>query len=122
TIPPRAGVISAPQSHVRPTPARTPEAPGKQAEPAKGFASLPEPLKPQLAAPLQLSPPPQPPCQKMQEPLLPTTMQPTSQTPPLQNLDAPPQAPPRSRSAQNLPSEQAAAQQVGLPVSLQQMG
>ncbi|XP_075449989.1 synaptojanin-1 isoform X3 [Ascaphus truei] len=112
TIPPRAGVISAPQSHVRPTPARTPEAPGKQAEPAKGFASLPEPLKPQLAAPLQLSPPPQPPCQKMQEPLLPTTMQPTSQTPPLQNLDAPPQAPPRSRSAQNLPSEQAAAQQL----------
>ncbi|KAM8976341.1 synaptojanin-1 [Pelodytes ibericus] len=106
TIPPRAGVISVPQIHARPTPARpTPETSVKPAEPAKGFPSLPEPLKPQLALPLQPSPTSQPPCQKLPETF------PTSPTPPpLQNLDPPPQPPPRSRSAQNLPSEQTAAQ------------
>ncbi|XP_053312664.1 synaptojanin-1 isoform X2 [Spea bombifrons] len=111
TIPPRAGVISVPQSHIRPTPVRpSPETSVKPAEPAKGFHSLPEPMKPQLAIPLQPSPVPQPPCQKLQEPLLPTAAHPVSPTPSPQTLDPAPQPPPRSRSSQNLPSEQPASQ------------
>ncbi|KAM5179819.1 synaptojanin-1 isoform 2-T2 [Mantella aurantiaca] len=110
TIPPRAGVISIPQSHGGPAHVRLPApAPVKAAEPPKAFPSLPEPLKPQLAAPLQPSPT-QPPCQKLQEPLQPTS-HPTSPTPPPQNLDPAPQPPPRSRSSQNLPSDNAAPQQ-----------
>ncbi|XP_077150096.1 synaptojanin-1 isoform X2 [Ranitomeya variabilis] len=109
-IPPRAGVISVPQTRQAQTRPNT-EAPVKAAEPAKAISSLPEPLKPQLAAPLQPSPTSQPPCQKLPEPLLPTAMHPTSQTPPAQSLDPPPQPPPRSRSAQNLPSEEAPSQE-----------
>ncbi|CAN2387611.1 positive regulation of endosome organization [Pristimantis euphronides] len=104
-IPPRAGVISVPQTRqaqIRPNI----ESPVKAAEPAKVIPFLPEPLKPQLAAPLQPSPTSQPPCQKLPEPLLPTALNPTSQTPPVQSLDPAPQPPPRSRSSQNLPSEQ----------------
>ncbi|CAH2219275.1 synaptojanin-1 isoform X1 [Pelobates cultripes] len=111
TIPPRAGVISVPQSHNRITPARPiPETSVKPAEPAKGLSFLPEPLKPHPAVPLLPSPTTQPPCQKLPEPLLPTGMQPISSTPSMQTLDQPPQPPPRSRSAQNLPSEQVAPQ------------
>ncbi|XP_075710644.1 synaptojanin-1 isoform X3 [Rhinoderma darwinii] len=114
-IPPRAGVISVPQSRQAQTRPNT-EAPVKAAEPAKAIHSLPEPLKPQLAAPLQPSPTSQPPCQKLAEPLLPTTLHPTSQTAPVQILDPPPpQAPPRSRSSQNLPSEQTPSQQIYPP-------
>ncbi|XP_073524403.1 synaptojanin-1 isoform X2 [Phyllobates terribilis] len=109
-IPPRAGVISVPQTRQAQTRPNT-EAPVKAAEPAKAISSLPEPLKPQLAAPLQPSPTSQPPCQKLPEPLLPTALHPTSQTPPAQSLDPPPQPPPRSRSAQNLPSEEAPSQE-----------
>ncbi|XP_063812516.1 synaptojanin-1 isoform X3 [Pseudophryne corroboree] len=114
TIPPRAGVISVPQSHIRPTQARpTMEPPVKAAaaEPPKVFPSLPEPMKPQFATPIQPSPTSQPPCQTLPEPLLPTALHPTTQTPPLQSLDPPPQAPPRSRSSQNLPTEQVNNQQ-----------
>ncbi|XP_040194819.1 synaptojanin-1 isoform X8 [Rana temporaria] len=111
TIPPRAGVISVPQSHGGPAQARLPApAPVKAAEPPKAFPSLPEPMIPQLAAPLQPSLTTQPPCQKMQEPMQPTSSDPTSHTPPPQSLDTPPQAPPRSRSAQNLPSDNVAPQ------------
>ncbi|KAM3934624.1 synaptojanin-1 [Leptodactylus fuscus] len=109
-IPPRAGVISIPQTRqaqIRPNT----EAPVKAAEPAKAIPFLPEPMKPQLATPLQPSPTSQPPCQKLPEPMLPTALHPTSQTPPVQSLDPPPQPPPRSRSSQNLPSEQAPSQQ-----------
>ncbi|KAM4047691.1 synaptojanin-1 isoform 3-T3 [Anomaloglossus baeobatrachus] len=109
-IPPRAGVISVPQTRQAQTRPNT-EAPVKAAEPAKAISSLPEPLKPQLAAPLLPSPTSQPPCQKLPEPLLPTASLPTSQTPPAQSLDPPPQPPPRSRSAQNLPSEEAPSQE-----------
>ncbi|XP_073440634.1 synaptojanin-1-like isoform X2 [Dendrobates tinctorius] len=109
-IPPRAGVISVPQTRHAQTRPNT-ETPVKAAEPAKAISSLPEPLKPQLAAPLQPSPTSQPPCQKLPEPLLPTALHPTSQTPPAQSLDPPPQPPPRSRSAQNLPSEEAPSQE-----------
>ncbi|XP_073473229.1 synaptojanin-1 isoform X2 [Aquarana catesbeiana] len=112
TIPPRAGVISVPQSHGGPAQARLPTpAPVKAAEPPKAFPSLPEPMIPQLATPLQPSLATQPPCQKMQEPIQPTSSHPTSPpTPTLQSLDTPPQAPPRSRSAQNLPSDSVAPQ------------
>ncbi|XP_077336107.1 synaptojanin-1 isoform X7 [Lithobates pipiens] len=112
TIPPRAGVISVPQSHGGAAQARLPApAPVKAAEPPKAFPSLPEPMIPQLATPLQPSLATQPPCQKMQEPIQPTSSHPTSPpTPPLQSLDTPPQAPPRSRSAQNLPSDNVAPQ------------
>ncbi|XP_056415459.1 synaptojanin-1 isoform X6 [Hyla sarda] len=109
-IPPRAGVISVPQSRYS-QPRPNTEASVKAAEPAKAVPSLPEPLKPQLATPLQPSPTSQPPCQKLPEPMLPTAMHPPSQTPPMQSLDPPPQPPPRSRSSQNLPSEQAPSQQ-----------
>nr|DBA34476.1 TPA: hypothetical protein GDO54_002031 [Pyxicephalus adspersus] len=112
TIPPRAGVISIPQSHGGPASARLPApVPIRAAEPPKAFPTLPEPLKPQLAAPLQPSPTTHPPCQKLPEPLQPTSSHPTPSTPPPQSLDPPPQAPPRSRSAQNLPSDNVAPQQ-----------
>ncbi|XP_018420509.1 PREDICTED: synaptojanin-1 [Nanorana parkeri] len=110
TIPPRAGVISMPQSHG--AQARLPApAPVKAAGPPKAFPSLPEPMKPQLAAALQPSPTAQPPCQKLQEPLQPTSSHPTSPTPPPQGLDPAPLPPPRSRSSQNLPSDTVAPQQ-----------
>nr|XP_025041896.1 synaptojanin-1 isoform X1 [Pelodiscus sinensis] len=110
TVPPRAGVISAPQSHVRLSVGRpTPETQAKPAEPSRGSSLLPEPLKPQIMVPLQ--PTVQPPSvQKMQEPLIPMTL-PTSQTIPPQNLEAPPQPPPRSRSSHSLPSESVTSQQ-----------
>uniref|UniRef100_A0A674JSE1 Synaptojanin-1 n=1 Tax=Terrapene triunguis TaxID=2587831 RepID=A0A674JSE1_9SAUR len=110
TVPPRAGVISAPQSHVRPSVGRpTPETQTKPAEPPRGSPLLPEPLKPQAVVPLQ--PTIQPPSvQKMQEPLIPMMMH-TSQTTPPQNLEAPPQPPPRSRSSHSLPSESVPSQQ-----------
>ncbi|XP_034649761.1 synaptojanin-1 isoform X9 [Trachemys scripta elegans] len=110
TVPPRAGVISAPQSHVRPSVGRpTPETQTKPAEPPRGSPLLPEPLKPQAVVPLQ--PTIQPPSvQKMQEPLIPMMMH-TSQTTSPQNLEAPPQPPPRSRSSHSLPSESVPSQQ-----------
>ncbi|XP_038254835.1 synaptojanin-1 isoform X3 [Dermochelys coriacea] len=110
TVPPRAGVISAPQSHVRPSVGRpTPETQTKPAEPPRVSPLLPEPLKPQAIVPLQ--PTIQPPSvQKMQEPLMPMMMH-TSQTTPPQNLEAPPQPPPRSRSSHSLPSESVPSQQ-----------
>ncbi|XP_008105797.1 synaptojanin-1 isoform X3 [Anolis carolinensis] len=102
TIPPRAGVISAPLSHVRPPMGRnTPELQPKPAELPRGSPMLPEPIKPQAATPVPT--PQQPPALKMQEPLIPTVT--PSQTPSPQNLEAPPQPPPRSRSSQSLPSE-----------------
>ncbi|XP_053164130.1 synaptojanin-1 isoform X6 [Hemicordylus capensis] len=102
TIPPRAGVISAPLSQVRPAVGRhTPELQAKPAELPKGSPVLPEPLKPQMAGPVQSAT--QPPVLKMQEPLIPMTA--TSQTASPQNLETPPQPPPRSRSSQSLPSE-----------------
>ncbi|KAJ6662397.1 hypothetical protein lerEdw1_011810 [Lerista edwardsae] len=102
TIPPRVGVISAPLNQVRPPLGRqTPELQPKPAEPPRGSPMLPEPLKPQAAVPIQ--PTTQPPVLKMQEPLMPVTA--TSQTASPQNLEAPPQPPPRSRSSQSLPSE-----------------
>ncbi|XP_060090316.1 synaptojanin-1 isoform X5 [Heteronotia binoei] len=103
TIPPRAGVISAPLSHARsPVERQTPELQPKPAEPQKGSPVLPEPLKPQTAVPVH--PTIQPPSVlKMQDPLIPMTA--SSQTISPQNLEAPPQPPPRSRSSQNLPSE-----------------
>nr|XP_028582872.1 synaptojanin-1 isoform X5 [Podarcis muralis] len=103
TIPPRAGVISAPLSHARPPVGRqTPEVQSKPAESPRGSPLLPEPLKPQAAIPVH-SITQQPPALKMQEPLVPMTV--TSQTASPQNLEAPPQPPPRSKSSQSLPSE-----------------
>ncbi|XP_068122474.1 synaptojanin-1 [Hyperolius riggenbachi] len=116
-IPPRAGVISVPQSHSGAAQPRAPApAPVKAPEPPKAVPFLPEPMKPQMATPILPSPTAQPPCQKMQEPLVPTSLPPTSlpptsPTPPPQSLDPPPQPPPRSRSAQNLPSDNVAPQQ-----------
>nr|XP_056714898.1 synaptojanin-1 isoform X2 [Euleptes europaea] len=103
TIPPRAGVISAPLSHARsPVGRQTPELQPKPAEPQRGSPMLPEPLKPQTAVPVH--PTIQPPTVlKMQDPLIPMTA--SSQTISPQNLEAPPQPPPRSKSSQNLPSE-----------------
>ncbi|XP_074070204.1 synaptojanin-1 isoform X10 [Macrotis lagotis] len=103
TIPPRAGVISAPQSHAR-------VFAGKMAasELPKGLVLLPEPLKPQAVS--SALPSFTPPVQKLQEPLVPIASpmpQPTSQ----QNLETPPQPPPRSRSSHNLPSESSPLQQ-----------
>ncbi|KAL9867513.1 synaptojanin-1 isoform 3-T3 [Geothlypis trichas] len=96
TVPPRAGVISAPQSHARPSGARAaPEAQPKAAEPARGSPLLPEPLKPQAAGAAQ----PSPAVLRMPEPLVPAA--------PLE----PPQPPPRSRSSHSLPSEPAPSQQ-----------
>ncbi|XP_062982765.1 synaptojanin-1 isoform X1 [Elgaria multicarinata webbii] len=102
TIPPRVGVISAPLSQVRPQMGRhTPELQAKPAEPPRGSPMLPEPLKPQAAVPVPTSQPSS--VLKMQEPLIPMTA--ASQTTSPQNLEAPPQPPPRSKSSQSLPSE-----------------
>ncbi|NXF01320.1 SYNJ1 protein, partial [Smithornis capensis] len=106
TVPPRAGVISAPQSHVRPSGARpAPETQTKPAEPPRGSPLLPEPLKPQAAGPAQLSAP----VLRMQEPLIPVASHPAQASAP-QSLEAP-QPPPRSRSSHSLPSEPAPSQQ-----------
>ncbi|XP_064129259.1 synaptojanin-1 isoform X3 [Loxodonta africana] len=110
TIPPRAGVISAPQSHARASAGRqTPESQSKPSEAPRGSAYLPEPLKPQAALPGQPSLPQ--PVQKLQEPLVPVTA-PLPQSVPQPSLETPPQPPPRSRSSHNLPSESSSQQQV----------
>uniref|UniRef100_A0A8C5JJM1 Synaptojanin-1 n=1 Tax=Junco hyemalis TaxID=40217 RepID=A0A8C5JJM1_JUNHY len=97
TVPPRAGVISAPQSHVRPSGARpAPEAQPKAAEPPRGEFNTNVP--PQAAGPAQ----PSPAVLRMQEPLVPVAAP--------QSLE-PPQPPPRSRSSHSLPSEPAPSQQ-----------
>ncbi|XP_059726465.1 synaptojanin-1 isoform X7 [Haemorhous mexicanus] len=106
TVPPRAGVISAPQSHVRPSGARpASETQSKPAEPPRGSPLLPEPLKPQAAGPAQ----PSTPVLRMQEPLIPVAPHPSQASAP-QSLE-PPQPPPRSRSSHSLPSEPAPSQQ-----------
>ncbi|NXI12155.1 SYNJ1 protein, partial [Irena cyanogastra] len=106
TVPPRAGVISAPQSHVRPSGARpAPETQSKPPEPPRGSPLLPEPLKPQAAGPAQ----PSTPVLRMQEPLIPVASHPPQASAP-QSLE-PPQPPPRSRSSHSLPSEPAPSQQ-----------
>ncbi|NWT07610.1 SYNJ1 protein, partial [Vireo altiloquus] len=106
TVPPRAGVISAPQSHVRPSGARpAPETQTKPIEPPRGSPLLPEPLKPQAAGPAQ----PSTPVLRMQEPLIPAAPHPSQAGAP-QSLE-PPQPPPRSRSSHSLPSEPALSQQ-----------
>ncbi|NXN88363.1 SYNJ1 protein, partial [Bombycilla garrulus] len=106
TVPPRAGVISAPQSHVRPSGARpAPEPQTKPAEPPRGSPVLPEPLKPQAAGPAQ----PSTPVPRMQEPLIPVAPHPAQASAP-PSLE-PPQPPPRSRSSHSLPSEPAPSQQ-----------
>ncbi|NXK90792.1 SYNJ1 protein, partial [Formicarius rufipectus] len=104
TVPPRAGVISAPQSHVRPSGGR-PETQTKPAEQPRGSPLLPEPLKPQAAGPAQASTP----VLRMQEPLIPVASHPSQASAP-QSLE-PPQPPPRSRSSHSLPSEPAPSQQ-----------
>lgn len=110
TIPPRAGVISAPQSHTRPSGGRpTPETQTKPAEPPRGSPLLPEPLKPQTAGPAQPTTTQTPPVLRMQEPLIPVSSHPPQTSAP-QSLE-PPQPPPRSRSSQSLPSESAPSQQ-----------
>ncbi|NWX15710.1 SYNJ1 protein, partial [Aegotheles bennettii] len=109
TVPPRAGVISVPQSHARPSGGKpAPETQTKPAEPPRGSPLLPEPLKPQAAGPAQPTTQP-PPALKMQEPLVPMSSHP-SQTSAPQSLE-PPQPPPRSRSSHSLPSESAPSQQ-----------
>ncbi|NXU35838.1 SYNJ1 protein, partial [Drymodes brunneopygia] len=106
TVPPRAGVISVPQSHVRPSGARpAPETQTKPTEPPRGSPLLPEPLKPQAAGPAQ----PSTPVPRMQEPLIPVASH-LSQASAPQSLE-PPQPPPRSRSSHSLPSEPAPSQQ-----------
>ncbi|NXM00607.1 SYNJ1 protein, partial [Tyrannus savana] len=106
TVPPRAGVISAPQSHVRSSGGRpVPETQTKPAEPPRGSPLLPEPLKPQAAGPTQ----PSTPVLRMQEPLIPVASHPSQASAP-QSLE-PPQPPPRSRSSHSLPSEPAPSQQ-----------
>ncbi|NWV32703.1 SYNJ1 protein, partial [Grantiella picta] len=106
TVPPRAGVISAPQSHVRPSGARpAPEVQTKPTEPPRGSPLLPEPLKPHAAGPAQ----PSTPVLRMQEPLIPVASHPSQASAP-QSLE-PPQPPPRSRSSHSLPSEPAPSQQ-----------
>uniref|UniRef100_A0A452V1L4 Synaptojanin-1 n=1 Tax=Ursus maritimus TaxID=29073 RepID=A0A452V1L4_URSMA len=114
TIPPRAGVISAPQSHARASAGRlTPESQSRPSEVVKGIPFLlPEPLKPQAALPVQPSLPP--PAQKMQEPLVPVAA-PLLQSAPPPNLETPPQPPPRSRSSHSLPSEPASQPQQEQP-------
>ncbi|NXN98796.1 SYNJ1 protein, partial [Rhinopomastus cyanomelas] len=109
TVPPRAGVISAPQSHVRPSGGRpAPETQSKPAEPPRGSPLLPEPLKPQAAGSAQPTTQP-PPTLRMQEPLIPVASH-QSQTSAPQSLE-PPQPPPRSRSSHSLPSESVPSQQ-----------
>ncbi|XP_017497396.1 synaptojanin-1 isoform X2 [Manis javanica] len=106
-IPPRAGVISAPQSQARASAGRlTPEGQSKPPEVLKGPALLPEPLKPQAALPAQ--PSPLSPLQKMQEPLVPVA----ALTP-----QSAPQPPPRSRSSHTLPPEPPSQPQVKNGVS-----
>uniref|UniRef100_A0A2K6SLD4 Synaptojanin-1 n=2 Tax=Saimiri boliviensis TaxID=27679 RepID=A0A2K6SLD4_SAIBB len=116
TIPPRAGVISAPQSQARASAGRlTPESQSKTSETSKGSTFLPEPLKPQAAFPLQSSLPP--PAQRLQEPLVPMAA-PMPQSGHQANLETPPQPPPRSRSSHSLPSEASSQPQVktnGIP-------
>uniref|UniRef100_A0A8U7MH95 Synaptojanin-1 n=1 Tax=Corvus moneduloides TaxID=1196302 RepID=A0A8U7MH95_CORMO len=108
TVPPRAGVISAPQSHVRPSGARpAPETQTKPVEPPRGSPLLPEPLKPQAAGPAQ----PSAPVLRMQEPLIPVAPHQSQASAP-QSLERP-QPPPRSRSSHSLPSEPAPSQQQG---------
>ncbi|XP_047419732.1 synaptojanin-1 isoform X3 [Sciurus carolinensis] len=110
TIPPRAGVISAPQSHARAAAGRlTPESQSKPVDTSKGSALLPEPLKPQAALPLQPSLPPS--AQKLQEPLVPMAA-PMPQSGPQPHLETPPQPPPRSRSSHTLPSDSSPQLQV----------
>ncbi|XP_078214588.1 synaptojanin-1 isoform X10 [Callithrix jacchus] len=110
TIPPRAGVISAPQSQARASAGRlTPESQSKTSETSKGSTFLPEPLKPQAAFPPQSSLPS--PAQRLQEPLVPTAA-PMPQSGPQTNLETPPQPPPRSRSSHSLPSEASSQPQV----------
>ncbi|XP_025235996.1 synaptojanin-1 isoform X2 [Theropithecus gelada] len=109
-IPPRAGVISAPQSHARASAGRlTPESQSKTSETLKGSTFLPEPLKPQAAFPPQSSL--APPAQRLQEPLVPVAA-PMPQSGPQPNLETPPQPPPRSRSSHSLPSEASSQPQV----------
>ncbi|NXM10733.1 SYNJ1 protein, partial [Ploceus nigricollis] len=111
TVPPRAGVISAPQSHVRPSGARpASETQTKPTEPPRGSPLLPEPLKPQAAGPAQ----PSTPVLRMQEPLIPVAPHPSQPSAP-QSLE-PPQPPPRSRSSHSLPSEPAPSQQQLNPI------
>ncbi|XP_036203342.1 synaptojanin-1 isoform X1 [Myotis myotis] len=102
-IPPRAGVISAPQSQARASAASAgrpaAESQGRASEAPRGSPLLPEPLKPQAA----------PPGPKMQEPLVPTAA-PPPQAAPQPGLETPPQPPPRSRSSHSLPSEPSAQQ------------
>ncbi|XP_036921170.1 synaptojanin-1 [Sturnira hondurensis] len=101
-IPPRAGVISAPQSHARAAAGRpAPESQGRPSEGLRGPA-LPEPLRPQAAPPAQPSLPA--PVPKMQEPLVPMAA-PLPQAAPQPGLETPPQPPPRSRSSHGLPSD-----------------
>ncbi|XP_020926583.1 synaptojanin-1 isoform X11 [Sus scrofa] len=112
-IPPRAGVISAPQSHARVSAGRlTPESQSKPAEALKGPALLPEPLKPQAALPVQPSLPPA--VQKMQEPLVPVAA-PLPPSAPQPSLETPPQPPPRSRSSHSLPADPPAQPQQEQP-------
>ncbi|XP_053513747.1 synaptojanin-1 isoform X1 [Artibeus jamaicensis] len=108
-IPPRAGVISAPQSHARATAGRP--APESQSRPSEGprGPALPEPLRPQATPPAQPSLPT--PVPKMQEPLVPTAA-PLPQAAPQPGLETPPQPPPRSRSSHGLPSDPPAQLQV----------
>ncbi|XP_007963059.3 synaptojanin-1 isoform X13 [Chlorocebus sabaeus] len=109
-IPPRAGVISAPQSHARASAGRlTPESQSKTSETSKGSTFLPEPLKPQAAFPPQSSL--APPAQRLQDPLVPMAA-PMPQSGPQPNLETPPQPPPRSRSSHSLPSEASSQPQV----------
>ncbi|XP_011815528.1 PREDICTED: synaptojanin-1 isoform X2 [Colobus angolensis palliatus] len=109
-IPPRAGVISAPQSHARASAGRLPpESQSKTSETSKGSTFLPEPLKPQAAFPPQSSL--APPAQRLQEPLVPMAA-PMPQSGPQPNLETPPQPPPRSRSSHSLPSEASSQPQV----------
>ncbi|XP_033088214.1 synaptojanin-1 isoform X3 [Trachypithecus francoisi] len=109
-IPPRAGVISAPQSHARASAGRlTPESQSKTSETSKGSTFLPEPLKPQAAFPPQSSLAPS--AQRLQEPLVPVAA-PMPQSGPQPNLETPPQPPPRSRSSHSLPSEASSQPQV----------
>uniref|UniRef100_A0A8C3VT39 Synaptojanin-1 n=1 Tax=Catagonus wagneri TaxID=51154 RepID=A0A8C3VT39_9CETA len=111
TIPPRAGVISAPQSHARASAGRlTPESQSKPSEILKGPALLPEPLKPQAA--LAVQPSLTPAVQKLQEPLVPVAAPMPPPSAPQPSLDTPPQPPPRSRSAHSLPPDPPAQPQV----------
>ncbi|NXD07719.1 SYNJ1 protein, partial [Nothocercus nigrocapillus] len=110
TIPPRAGVISAPQSHVRPSGGRpASETQARPAEPPRGSPLLPEPLKPQAVGPSPPATQP-PPVLRMQEPLIPVSSHPPQTSSP-HSLEPPPQPPPRSRSSHSLPSESVPSQQ-----------